>query len=378
MTVVDGTVFLPSESFTKTWRIKNTGTCIWTDSYRLIFVSGDKMNGPDIVSLPGNIAPGETFDLSVNLTAPDIPGEYQGFWELQNSLGQNFGFGATGLNHIWARIQVITPPLGTATLAPAATPSVTQTNAPLPSGAANITYDFAGQACAARWESNNGVLPCPGTQGDTRGSVLPLNNTTLENGTTTTLPALLAIPASTADGYIQATYPEYTITAGDHLQTTVSCEAGATSCSVLFRIGYQDASATVRDLWSLGEFYDGQYFNLNLDLSQLAGERVRFILSVTSLGSAEGDHALWVAPRIVHFAAPTAPSRTPTSAPSQSAAASVTPGSTPTNTSTPTPASTSTPVLTATPTPAGQPGALPSIPQILDYIVSFFRNLLGR
>ncbi|PIU90073.1 MAG: hypothetical protein COS63_04110, partial [Anaerolineae bacterium CG06_land_8_20_14_3_00_57_67] len=40
ITVPDGASFAPGAAFTKTWRLKNIGTCTWTTSYALVFVSG--------------------------------------------------------------------------------------------------------------------------------------------------------------------------------------------------------------------------------------------------------------------------------------------------------------------------------------------------
>jgi hypothetical protein len=45
VTVPDGTVFTPGAEFTKTWRIRNIGTCTWNSYYDLVFDDGDGMNG---------------------------------------------------------------------------------------------------------------------------------------------------------------------------------------------------------------------------------------------------------------------------------------------------------------------------------------------
>ena len=91
--IPDGTVLSPGSSFVKTWRLKNKGTCSWTSAYSLIFASGHQMSGPISVSLPGNVNPGETIDISVTLIAPATEGQYVGYWMLQNASGVNFGYG---------------------------------------------------------------------------------------------------------------------------------------------------------------------------------------------------------------------------------------------------------------------------------------------
>jgi len=84
----------PGEAFVKIWRVANSGTCTWTSKYRLVYaygnVSGAQMNGQP-VSLPGNVIPGQTIDLSVKLTAPRELTTYQGFWQMENAAGVRFG-----------------------------------------------------------------------------------------------------------------------------------------------------------------------------------------------------------------------------------------------------------------------------------------------
>ena len=65
VSVPDGTVFAPGADFTKTWRMKNVGTCTWNTSYTLVFHTGEQMGGPATVNLPGTVPPGQTVDLSV-------------------------------------------------------------------------------------------------------------------------------------------------------------------------------------------------------------------------------------------------------------------------------------------------------------------------
>ena len=90
VTIPDGTILDPNESFTKTWRLKNSGTCSWTPSYAVVFSNGDSMNGPTTQALAGNVNPGQTMDISVNLKAPASPGDYTGYWKLRNAAGVTF------------------------------------------------------------------------------------------------------------------------------------------------------------------------------------------------------------------------------------------------------------------------------------------------
>jgi hypothetical protein len=78
VTIPDGTLLGPDDDFTKTWRLRNTGSCSWNASYDLIFKEGDAMGGPASQELTsGTVSPGQTVDISVDLTSPSSTGEYR-------------------------------------------------------------------------------------------------------------------------------------------------------------------------------------------------------------------------------------------------------------------------------------------------------------
>jgi serine/threonine protein kinase len=85
ISVPDGTLMSPGQAFTKTWRIKNIGTCTWA-GYSLVFDSGNSMGGA-VASDIGNTPPGGTIDLSINLTAPTSAGNYRGYWSIRSTSG---------------------------------------------------------------------------------------------------------------------------------------------------------------------------------------------------------------------------------------------------------------------------------------------------
>lgn len=235
------------------------------------------MGGQNMMPLPRDVAPGQTIDLAMNFKAPLITGSYRGNWQIQNDSGEVFGTTATANRPFWVAIRVQSPSL------------------------TGPAYDFAANVCSAQWFSAARNLRCPGTNNDRDGFVLRPLVTRLEDGTTSTRPSLLTVPQNTFNGYIRGVYPSIKIQPGDRLQAIVSCEGNATSCGVLFRIDYQLADGIVREFWAFGEQYDGRYFAVDLDLSRLAGQDVRFVFTALSLGPAGGDRALWVEPRIVRI-----------------------------------------------------------------------------
>lgn len=91
VTVPDGEDHAPDSTFVKTWKLRNAGTCSWSTTYSVVFVSGNSMGGPASQSLTATIAPGTTVDISLNLTAPHETGSYTGYWTLKNATGQTFG-----------------------------------------------------------------------------------------------------------------------------------------------------------------------------------------------------------------------------------------------------------------------------------------------
>jgi hypothetical protein len=90
VTIPDNTVVAAGESFTKTWKVTNAGTCTWTSTYKLTFVSGDSLGGK-ATAINQSVAPGQSVDISVVLTSTSTSGTITGRWRLANDSGQPFG-----------------------------------------------------------------------------------------------------------------------------------------------------------------------------------------------------------------------------------------------------------------------------------------------
>jgi uncharacterized protein YkwD len=125
VTIADETRLKPGEPFTKTWQLKNTGTCTWNARYTLAFLSGDRLGSPDTVPL-SETPPDKTINISVALSAPTQDGLFTGLYELRNPAGEVIPIGL--MKSVWVKILV-----GTAVVAvpPAATPRVDGTPAPV-------------------------------------------------------------------------------------------------------------------------------------------------------------------------------------------------------------------------------------------------------
>jgi hypothetical protein len=106
ITIPDDTTMQPGQAFTKTWRLQNTGTCTWTKDYTVAIFSGEAMKASESVNLPQKVDPGQSVDISVDMTAPLTPGTYQGNWKLRNASSLWFGIGPGGGSPFWVRIIV--------------------------------------------------------------------------------------------------------------------------------------------------------------------------------------------------------------------------------------------------------------------------------
>ncbi len=137
-TIPAGTVMKPKETFTKTWKVENNGTCDWVYQYRLVFISGNQMDG-EPAGLGKVIPPQKWTQISVGLTAPKQPGTYTATWRLGTQAGNVFGSTLTvsivvanPTNTPLPPTNTAVPPTSTDTPAPTETPTETPdiTNTP--------------------------------------------------------------------------------------------------------------------------------------------------------------------------------------------------------------------------------------------------------
>ncbi|MCX6081403.1 MAG: NBR1-Ig-like domain-containing protein [Chloroflexi bacterium] len=306
--VPDGTVFGPNSAFTKTWRIKNTGSCTWTTGYKLVFVSGNKMSGADSTSLTSTIGPNTSYDFSVNLTSPSSAGSYRGYWQLKNASNQIFGIGYLGNQPWWVDIVVNASAAATSTPGAGIATATPVTPTPVTPAPGTLVFDFTNPSSAAVWTSGAGsVTYGDATDPNTIGIARKLTSVQIEDGSTDSRASLLTVPQTDPDGYIQGVFPAVRIHTGDKFQATIACQFNATNCFVTYRIGYQIGAGAITYFSDLHERYEGLTNSINIALpASLDGQDVKFILRILARGSstdsasAVDDRALWIAPRIIH------------------------------------------------------------------------------
>lgn len=281
VTIPDKTKMVPGEKFTKTWRVKNVGTCTWTSGYSLVFDSGESMGAPAASQLTtGTVPQGETYDISVELVAPDSAGTYRGNFKLRNTEGKLFGIGENS-KPFWVEIVV--------------------------EGASGLMLDFITFAENAEWGSGTGTISHTlpgeiklvyGSMSNPDGYVIPQNNIVLEDGTKSGV-VLETHPKMSQNGYIIGRYQKYTVGAGDYIKAKLGFRAeGNGSCGageVVFQIMYslENDLDNVTELGSWTEKCDGNLRRINVALDSLKGKTVRFYLIVFAKGDPTDDVAIW-------------------------------------------------------------------------------------
>jgi hypothetical protein len=172
--------------------------------------------------------------------------------------------------------------------------------------------------CDATWESIYTVendegeleekvieLDCPPEVPSSNGFVALLSHPKLEFRNENEL-TLWVHPYEQKYGWTQGTYPAYEVQPGDHFRVWVGCLQDVPKCSLVFQILYEDENG---DVYNLGkevagverwqEFDDGEISEIDLDLSSLVGQKIKFILkTVGNTLNHEDAQGFWFVPRV--------------------------------------------------------------------------------
>jgi len=139
VTIPDGTILAPGQTFVKTWKLQNTGSCTWSADYSLAFVSGIVMGG-STTTIGQSMASGAQAEISVSLTAPSTVGTYTGYWRLSNEQGVAFGVTVYVQIVVSNDASTLTPtPTPTATSAATSTPTPTAQDTSTPTAVPTST-----------------------------------------------------------------------------------------------------------------------------------------------------------------------------------------------------------------------------------------------
>ncbi len=279
VTIAEGTGFQSGSPFLKVWQVQNTGSCEWTEKTALAFAHGNDFGSPPTIPLKTSVPPGAVIDLALSLKAPNRSGTFQGFWRLQNDMGVSIEMLNTPSSEMALKIIVFVP------------------RTPEP----GLTFDFTANFCMAEWANPKGPLPCPsealiGEEGGVMRSYTPM----LENNSKDNEPALLLLPADGKNGFISAIYPPYTVNKGDQFEGVIGCLQKMPKCKAVFELNYTIDGTAIQNLLTWEEVSDGRLKRIDIDLGELQGKTVQFILQVNNAGDSVDDQVFWLWPRITN------------------------------------------------------------------------------
>lgn len=161
VTIPDNSNVLGDTIFTKTWRVRNTGTCVWGSGYTLTHYSDEQMNAPAAVPLDVK-QPGAELDISVDLRAPNSVGTHRGNFVIKNPAGLIMQIDND--SRLWVIINVtntVTPTITMTSTSTSAATTGTVTSTSTPSAAEGDDSAFAAVTCpfstdpAKETETNN-------------------------------------------------------------------------------------------------------------------------------------------------------------------------------------------------------------------------------
>ncbi len=90
VTIPDDTEIVAGKKFTKTWRVRNTGSRAWGAGFTLEFAGGTPMNFQASYPVPA-VAPGAETEISVAMRAPTTSGTHYADFRLKDDQGAFFG-----------------------------------------------------------------------------------------------------------------------------------------------------------------------------------------------------------------------------------------------------------------------------------------------
>ncbi len=138
VTVPEGALFTPGQTFNKVWRVRNSGTCIWGNGYQLAFVGGQAMSLSTSTAVTNTMA-GTNADLVVPMVAPSTAGVHLGQWRLKTPGGAFFGPTLTASLNVSGSASVPPPP-GQCTGEPNIAAFAVSPSAIAPGGSATLSW----------------------------------------------------------------------------------------------------------------------------------------------------------------------------------------------------------------------------------------------
>jgi hypothetical protein len=353
VTVPDGATIPLGDSFIKTWRVRNSGTCAWDNQYKLVFASGNQLGAPGSVVLSPT-ASGDVTDVSVPMQAPSTgTGSLTGVWRFAAPDNTIFGNRLTVVITLPAPPPTPTPTLPPPTATPTPTVGFTANTMTLALGActwlhwttSNVAavfldgegvpspsekeicptetttytlkidfndgtsatrqvvvnvvapaaiYSFSDNAPTAQWRNDAGEsLAFGGPDGDSRGFALMRDGAMLEDNSTQTK-VIETHPRMADGGSIFGQYDvPVVLQTGDRFRTRLAFLKGTGIGTVTVRLWF---NSTI--IGETSKSYDEAIRDWSVDLSAYAGQSGRFTLQVINSPDNTQGPLCWINPHI--------------------------------------------------------------------------------
>lgn len=269
ISIPDGTLLYPGTPFTKTWELKNTGSCAWNSNYLLVFANeGDLMNAPisQPMMMSGAVQPGELVKVSVTLTAPSKLGDARSYWKLRNPAGVDFGPAGKSF---WTAIKVADK------------------------------FQPQDNLCGAAWSNGSADITCPSKSGDPKGAVLRMANPVFASGYQDNETAILLEPQQINDGMISGKFPPYWVNAAAPLlKAIIGCAQNAKACDAKVTLTGQVGNEPEQTLgeWNVAYSKDWAVVRIDMAAKGLAGKAVTLRIYARANGPASQDRVLVLGP----------------------------------------------------------------------------------
>jgi hypothetical protein len=111
-------------------------------------------------------------------------------------------------------------------------------------------------------------------------------------------PALWFRTDGNRGSWIRGEYPPLFINQGHHFVAEFGCMAGSRNCEALFTLDYRLPNGSTRSLGTWEESFDNRTTFIDRDLSDLAGQWVELILTVTNRSRSGFSEAFLFVPRV--------------------------------------------------------------------------------
>jgi len=109
-------------------------------------------------------------------------------------------------------------------------------------------------------------------------------------------------PQWVSDGVITGRFPAYIVRNGEHFTAKIGFLANSDgSCgtgNAKFQFNYKEAGV-LKPLGEWTETCNGTLTSVDVDLKDIVGKNVEFVLAVLANGSASQDWAVWINPQVM-------------------------------------------------------------------------------